>query len=87
MPAWIWEKQLEYFSKDYNVVAIEPRSQGTSDQSSEGHYAFSLAKDIQSVVNTLDLQRLVVVGWSIGVPQVLNYAGKILIQKGLLASY
>lgn len=74
MPAWIWEKQLTYFSKEYNVVAIEPRSQGDSEQSCEGHYAFSLAKDIQSVVNALDLQQLVVVGWSIGVPQVLNYA-------------
>lgn len=74
MPAWIWNNQLEYFAKYYNVVAMEPRSQGGSDQSSDGHYAYALAKDIQAVVNALHLQPLVLVGWSIGVPQVLNYA-------------
>lgn len=75
MPASIWEKQLDYFfSKNYTVVAIEPRSQGDSGQSSEGHYAFSMAKDIQAVVDALDLHPLVVIGWSIGVPQVVNYA-------------
>lgn len=73
MPAWIWDKQLEYFSKDYNVVAMEPRSQGDSDQTTEGHYAHAMAKDIQAVVDTLNLQRLVLIGWSIGVPQVVNY--------------
>lgn len=74
MPAWIWEKQLEYFSKNYKVVAMDPRSQGDSEQSSEGHYAFSLAKDIKSVVDKLGLEPLVLVGWSLGVPEVVNYA-------------
>lgn len=74
MPAWIWEKQLEYFSKNYRVVAMDPRSQGGSEQSSEGHYAFSLAKDIKSVVDQLELEPLVLVGWSLAVPEVINYA-------------
>ncbi len=74
MPAWIWEKQIEYFSKNYRVVAMDPRSQGDSEQSSEGHYAFSLAKDIKAVVDKLDLRPLVLIGWSLGVPEVVNYA-------------
>jgi len=74
MPAWIWEKQLEYFSKNYTVVAIDPRSQGDSDQSSEGHYALSLAGDIKAVVDKLKLQPLVLIGWSLAVPEVINYA-------------
>jgi non-heme chloroperoxidase len=74
MPAWIWEKQLEYFSKNYKVVAIDPRSQGDSEQSTEGHYAFSLAKDIKAVVDELKLQPLVLIGWSLAVPEVVNYA-------------
>ncbi len=73
MPAWIWEKQLAYFSKNFRVVAMEPRSQGDSGQSSEGHDAFSMAKDIKTLVDTLNLQPLVLIGWSIGVPQVVNY--------------
>lgn len=74
MPAWIWEKQLEYFSKKYRVVAMDPRSQGDSEQTSEGHYAFSLAKDIKAVVEELKLKPLVLIGWSLAAPVVVNYA-------------
>ncbi len=74
MPAWIWEKQIAHFSNDYHVVAMEPRSQGDSDKVLEGHNAFMMAKDIQAVVRSLNLEQLILVGWSIGVPQVLNYA-------------
>lgn len=74
MPAWIWEKQLEYFSKDYKVVAMDTRSQGDSEKVSEGHYALSLAKDIKAVVDELKLEPLVLIGWSLGVPEVVNYA-------------
>lgn len=74
MPAWIWEKQLDYFSKNYRVVAMDPRSQGDSEQTSEGHYAVSLAKDIKAVVDQLELDPLVLVGWSLAVPEVVNYA-------------
>lgn len=73
MPAWIWEKQLNYFSKTYRVVAMDPRSQGDSDSSSEGHYAFSRAKDIAAVVDQLKLEQLILIGWSLGVPEAINY--------------
>lgn len=74
MPAWIWEKQLDYFSKDYRVVAMDTRSQGDSEQTTEGHYAFSLAKDIKAVVEALKLERLVLIGWSLAVAEVVNFA-------------
>src|SRR5271165_4964262 len=32
MPAWIWQKQIDYFSPKYRVVAIDPRCQGESSQ-------------------------------------------------------
>jgi len=74
MPAWIWEKQLDYFSTEYRVVAIDPRSQGNSEQASGGHDAFSLAKDIKAVVDKLKLEPLILVGWSLAAPEVVNYA-------------
>lgn len=74
MPWWIWEKQLDYFSTNYRVVAMDPRSQGESEQSSEGHYALSLAKDIRAVVEKLNLDPLILIGWSLAVPEVINYA-------------
>lgn len=81
MPAWIWEKQLDYFSKEYHVVAIDPRSHGDSDQTSEGHDALTMAKDIETVIETLNLTPLVLVGWSLGVPQVVNYAAHFGLRK------
>lgn len=83
MPAWIWEKQLDYFSNGYRVVAMDPRSHGDSEQSSEGHYAFSMAQDIKSVVDQLELPPFVLIGWSLGVPQVVNYAAHFK-SKGLI---
>lgn len=73
MPAWIWEKQLDHFSKDYTVVAMEPRSHGDSQQATEGHYAYCMARDIKSVVDGLKLESFVLIGWSLAVPQVINY--------------
>jgi non-heme chloroperoxidase len=26
MPAWIWQKQIDEFSKKYHVIAVDPRS-------------------------------------------------------------
>lgn len=74
MPAWIWEKQLEYFSKEYRVVAMDLRSHGKSERSNDGYYASALAGDIKAVADKLDLRPLILVGWSIGVPQVIQYA-------------
>lgn len=74
MPAWIWEKQLDYFASKYRVVAMDLRSQGDSTQSTEGHYASSMAEDIKAVVDTLDLKPLVLVAWSLAVPIAVNYA-------------
>lgn len=74
MPAWIWEKQLDYFSSKYHVAAMDLRSQGDSAQSTEGHYASSMAEDIKAVVDALDLKPLVLVAWSLAVPIAVNYA-------------
>lgn len=74
MPGWIWEKQLSYFADKYNVVAIDPRSQGQSELATEGHYALSIAKDIKNVIDILGLKDVILIGWSLGVAEVVNYA-------------
>lgn len=73
MPAWIWEKQLEYFSKDFRVVAMDPRSQGESTQTPDGLYPAARARDIKSVVMQLHLAPVVLVGWSMAVNELLSY--------------
>jgi microsomal epoxide hydrolase len=73
MPAGIWEAQIRHFSKRWRVVAMDPRSQGESTQATEGHFPERRAQDIQEVVDRLKLAPVVLVGWSLGVPEVLTY--------------
>lgn len=73
MPAWIFDKQLQYFSQWYSVVAMDPRSQGDSTQTSEGHHAAQRARDIKAVVDELQLKPVVLIGWSLAVSEVISY--------------
>lgn len=73
MPAWIWEPQIEHFSPRYRVVALDPRSQGESQQVTEGHYPERRAQDVKELIEKLGLAPAVVVGWSMGVPELLAY--------------
>ena len=74
MPAEIWEPQIVYFSKKCRVVAMDPRSQGRSSNSAEGNYPTMRARDIKAVVDQLKLAPVLLVGWSLGVPEVIAYA-------------
>ena len=73
MPAWIWEKQIAFFSHNYRVVAMDPRCQGDSSQTSDGLYPAAMARDIKAVVEQLHLAPVVLVGWSMAVKEVLSY--------------
>jgi non-heme chloroperoxidase len=73
MPEWIWQKQIDYFSRDYRVVAMDPRSQGESSQTSEGLYPAIRARDIKAVVDQLHMAPVVIVGWSMAVIETLAY--------------
>jgi non-heme chloroperoxidase len=73
MPAWIWQKQIDYFSSDYRVIAMDPRSQGESSQTSDGLYPAARARDIRAVIEKLELAPVVLVGWSMGVTEVAAY--------------
>lgn len=73
MPAWIWEKQIEEFSKTYHVAAMDPRSQGESEKTTEGLYPAQMARDIRTVIEKLHLAPVVIVAWSMAVVETLAY--------------
>ena len=73
MPAWIWQKQIDYFAKNYRVVAMDPRCQGESSQTGEGLYPAARARDIKAVVDQLHLAPVVLVGWSMAVTELAAY--------------
>ncbi len=75
-PAWIWEPQIRYFSKTSRVVALDPRSQGESEQVTEGHYPERRSQDIKELMDHLQLPPAVLVGFSMGVPEVLTYVSQ-----------
>jgi len=76
MPAEIWKPQLEGLSRDYHVIALDPRSQGNSDITRQGDEPLRQAKDIQELLFHLKLHSVVLVGWSHGAFQVLAYMGE-----------
>jgi non-heme chloroperoxidase len=73
MPAWIWQSQIDYFSHDYRVVAMDPRSQGQSSQTNDGLYPAARARDIKAVVDQLHLAPVVIVSWSMAVVETIAY--------------
>jgi non-heme chloroperoxidase len=74
MPAWIWQKQIDEFSKKYHVIAVDPRSQGESDKPSYGHLPETRARDYKELVDHLSLKQPVLVGWSMGCGELVKYA-------------
>jgi non-heme chloroperoxidase len=74
MPAWIWQKQIDEFSKRYHVIAVDPRSQGESDKPTYGHLPETRARDYKELVDRLGLKHPVLVGWSMGCGELVKYA-------------
>jgi non-heme chloroperoxidase len=73
MPAWIWQRQIDYFSSRFRVVAMDPRCQGESSRTADGLYPAQMARDIKSVIDQLHLARVVLVGWSMAVVETMAY--------------
>src|SRR2546427_9479385 len=72
MPADIWEPQLRYFVRSARVVALDPRSQGSSQRTPDGNYTDRRAQDIHELIAHIKAPRVVLVGWSMGVPEALE---------------
>ena len=73
MPGWIWDAQIDYFSKKCRVVAIDPRSQADSTMTDEGNSPTGRAADIEAVIQSLHLSPVILMGWSQGVSDVAAY--------------
>src|SRR5580692_7064117 len=74
MPAWIWQKQIDEFSKTYRVIAVDPRSQGESDKPPSGHLPETRSRDYKELVDHLGLKKPVLVGWSMACGELVKYA-------------
>jgi non-heme chloroperoxidase len=71
MPAWIWMPQIQAFSRRYHVVAFDPRGQGDSAAPASGYEPVRRGRDVAELIDRLGNQSVVVIGWSLGVLDIL----------------
>lgn len=73
MPAWIWQPQIDFFSRHYRVAALDPRGQGESQIPPTGYTPARRGSDIGDLIGTLGGGPVLLVGWSLGVLDALAY--------------
>lgn len=69
-----WREQLDAFAGDYRVVSLDLAGHGESGADRTSWSAASLAEDVQAVVEKLDLNKVILVGHSLGGPVALEAA-------------
>jgi pimeloyl-ACP methyl ester carboxylesterase len=70
-----WKNQLEHLRERHRAIAFDWRGHGKSDKPSNDDYSVeSIANDIAAVVDTLDLERFVLIGHSMGGSAAIAYA-------------
>ena len=69
-----WDEQFEYFAKRYQVVRLDLAGHGDSGMERKQYNMVSFADDVVAVANTLKLQRIVLVGHSMGGPVIIEAA-------------
>ncbi len=62
----IFMHQIEYFSDKYRVIAIDPRGQGLSAKTTDGNDYLTHGRDLAAVIDKLELNNAVLIGWSTG---------------------
>lgn len=62
----LWNAQVEYFSKKYKVIIYDHRGHGRSDKPKDEYSIQTLANDLHSLLQVLDLEQVTLVGHSMG---------------------
>lgn len=72
-----WEAQMFFLaSKGYRCIAHDRRGHGRSSQPSAGNEMNTYADDLATLIEHLDLQRAVLIGFSMGGGEVARYIGR-----------
>lgn len=73
MSGRFWKRQVEGLSDDFTVVTMDLRAHGNSSKVLHGHTIPRYARDVRAVIESLRLEEVTLVGWSLGGPVVLDY--------------
>jgi pimeloyl-ACP methyl ester carboxylesterase len=69
-----WKNQVSFFSKEYTIVTVDLAGHGESGVERESWSTESFGGDVVAVVNALDLDRVILIGHSMGGPVALEAA-------------
>jgi len=72
-----WKDQVNHFSSQYQVVTIDLAGHGESGNNRDDWSMETFGKDVVAVINELDLQKVILIGHSMGGDVVLEVAGAI----------
>lgn len=72
----MWEYQLAELPKKFRCIAYDRRGFGNSDKPWNGYDYDTLADDLHSVIETLNLSEVTLVGFSMGGGEVVRYMKK-----------
>lgn len=73
MPAAVFDLQLRALSREFRVLALDPRSQGQSEIAAEGHDPARRTQDIAEFLAAAGVRDFVLAGWSLGVLEALDF--------------
>lgn len=78
IPGWtftteLFTHQMEHFSKTHRAIAIDPRSHGRSTTTLQGNNYTTHGTDLAKIIKALELQDVVLVGWSFGCLDLWEY--------------
>ena len=72
-----WWPQLEYFSKDHTVIAVDLAGHGKSGLNRKEYTMDAFGDDVRSVIEHLELDEVILIGHSMGGPVVVKAANKL----------
>lgn len=70
----IWDAQVSHFSEEYQVIAVDLPGFGKSGNSRSEWTIAAYGEDISTIINQLNLKKVVLVGFSLGAPVVIEAA-------------
>ena len=75
--AHLWDDFVPSVAPHYRVLALDQRGHGDSDWDPEGRYdADAMADDLEAVLEALEIDRLVLLGFSMGGRVAMTFAGR-----------
>ena len=73
----IWDEQLAHFSEKYKTITVDLAGFGESGNNRSNWTMSAFGDDVAAIVDNLKLQQVVLVGFSMGAPVVLETARKV----------